>query len=498
MNDEGEIWLHGLKFNYDEVGKDDSWILFKASVIHLSAHVAVTDFSIYSYFRRSKQDALANFVMSLIEDIRVSHFLKKLWPGVMTAISTANYICNSRLKKGPGLGSPLRVSASDLLSAIISDNLEVQGKIGNVTRTVLSALNDLKKNTQSRKTPYLVDSDQTFILNIAEICYSTMEPLGKIFETPALPYAESYGRNTLFTPSPSTRDQAVVAKVGEDDAAQVWREWESLTDAENGLIKQHEVALEGSRLKGIVFPRYDIVEYQRQRDDLSGTIARIGSQLAGMSNVYQEEGQQKSGILDLPEAVAAIAGGKEVEEVFIREELGGRSESISILIDMSKSLYSSRIPAHKSGIVLAEVANRIMITPNTWSMFGYNDRFYILKDSQENFGKRIKARIGGIQQGGITLTPDALRLAANALAEEIADMKTIILVTDGLVTGYSTIDADLKETVLKLSKTGINVIAIGIQSRRVRSFAKYATTVNSPYDLAKQFVGTYSALQSQN
>jgi hypothetical protein len=202
--------------------------------------------------------------------------------------------------------------------------------------------------------------------------------------------------------------------------------------------------------------------------------------------------------LDLPEAVAAIAGGKEVEEVFIREELGGRSESISILIDMSKSLYSSRIPAHKSGIVLAEVANRIMISPNTWSMFGYNDRFYILKDSQENFGKRIKARIGGIQQGGITLTPDALRLAASALSEEIAEMKTIVLVTDGLVTGYSNIDTDLKETVVKLAKTGINLIAIGLQSTRVKSFAKYATTVNGPYDLARKFVGTYSELQGQN
>ena len=498
MNESDEIWLHGLKFNHDDDGKEDSWNLFKASVIHLSAHVAVSDFSMYSDFRRSKQDVLANFVMSLIEDIRVRYFLKKLWPGVMTVISAANYICNPRLKKGPGLGSPIRVAASGLLSAILSDNLEVSGKIGNVTRTVLSALTDLEKNTQSRKTPYLIDSDQTFILNIAELCYSTMEPLGKIFETPALPYAESYGRNTLFTPSPITLDRAVVARVGEDDSFQVWREWESIIDAENGLIRQHEVGLKGSRLKSILFPRYDIVEYQRQRDDLSGTIARIGSQLAGMSNVYEEEGQHKSGILDLPEAVAAIAGGKEVEEVFIREELGGRSESISILIDMSKSLYSSRIPAHKSGIVLAEVANRIMIPPNTWSMFGYNDRFYILKDSQENFGKKIKARIGGIQQGGITLTPDALRLVASSLAEEIADMKTIVLVTDGLATGYSSIDTDLKETVQKLAKTGINLIAIGLQSKRVKSFAKYATTVKGPYDLARQFVGTYSELQGQN
>jgi len=139
-----------------------------------------------------------------------------------------------------------------------------------------------------------------------------------------------------------------------------------------------------------------------------------------------------------------------------------------------------------------------MIPPNTWSMFGYNDRFYILKDSQENFGKKIKARIGGIQQGGITLTPDALRLVASSLAEEIADMKTIILVTDGLATGYSSIDADLKETVQKLAKTGINLIAIGLQSKRVKSFAKYATTVKGPYDLARQFVGTYSELQGQN
>ncbi|MCH8023013.1 MAG: VWA domain-containing protein, partial [Thaumarchaeota archaeon] len=291
--------------------------------------------------------------------------------------------------------------------------------------------------------------------------------------------------------------QAVVAKVGEDEALQVWREWESISDAENGLIKQYQVGLEHSRFRGIEFPRYDIVEYQRQRDDLSGTIARVGSSLAGMTNVYEEEGQQKSGTLSLPDAVAAIASGREAEEVFIREELIGRSESLAILIDMSKSLYSSRIPAHKSAIVLAEVANKIMITPNTWSMFGYNDRFYILKDTHENFGKRIKARIGGILQSGITLTPDALRMTANRLAEEDEDMKTIVLVTDGLVTGYSSIEVDLKETVPKLAKTGINVIAIGIQSTRVSSFAKYSTSVNSAYDLARKFVGTYSQLQDQ-
>jgi len=75
------------------------------------------------------------------------------------------------------------------------------------------------------------------------------------------------------------------------------------------------------------------------------------------------------------------------------------------------------------------------------------------------------------------------------------EQKTIVLVTDGTVAGYSGISEDLRETVLRLAKSGIDIIAVDLQSKKKKSpFFKYFTYVKNPFDLAKGFVGAYMSL----
>ena len=55
---------------------------------------------------------------------------------------------------------------------------------------------------------------------------------------------------------------------------------------------------------------------------------------------------------------------------------------------------------------------------------------------------------------------------------------------------------------MSLGNVGSKIVVFATPADVIKSIdgdiAKYATTVKGPYDLARQFVGTYSELQGQN
>jgi hypothetical protein len=67
----------------------------------------------------------------------------------------------------------------------------------------------------------------------------------------------------------------------------------------------------------------------------------------------------------------------------------------------------------------------------------------------------------------------------------------MILVTDGLPSGYTDIDREFGISVRELRGKGINLIAIGIGSRAIKKTVKNARVINKPTDIAKQFMDVY-------
>jgi hypothetical protein len=67
----------------------------------------------------------------------------------------------------------------------------------------------------------------------------------------------------------------------------------------------------------------------------------------------------------------------------------------------------------------------------------------------------------------------------------------MILVTDGLPSGYTDIDREFGTSVRELRGKGINLIAIGIGSKAIKKTVKNARVISKPTDIAKQFMDVY-------
>jgi nitric oxide reductase activation protein len=169
------------------------------------------------------------------------------------------------------------------------------------------------------------------------------------------------------------------------------------------------------------FPVEDYAEFQRRREILSSPIRRILHQLRLLKNISGEDFKQESGFVDLQEAIQVIASKSQRTDIFVREELQTREDAWSILIDASHSLNMFKGEVRGIALCLAEVAKMLILNQNSWGMYAFNNKFYIIKDFSEKYDARVRARIGGLTHGGFTFLPDAILLAAQALTRRLEE-----------------------------------------------------------------------------
>ncbi|MEM3443066.1 MAG: hypothetical protein QXM86_04335, partial [Candidatus Bathyarchaeia archaeon] len=132
-----------------------------------------------------------------------------------------------------------------------------------------------------------------------------------------------------------------------------------------------------------------------------------------------------------------------------------------------------------------------ILNQNSWGMYAFNNKFYVIKDFSEKFDSRVKARIGGLIHGGFTYLPDAILLAAHALTKRIEEARVLVVVSDFFPTGYSDAEEKLKENIKKVERMGVGVIGIGVNSRAVRQYTRVNCVVENPYDLMKKFTKAF-------
>jgi nitric oxide reductase activation protein len=140
---------------------------------------------------------------------------------------------------------------------------------------------------------------------------------------------------------------------------------------------------------------------------------------------------------------------------------------------------------------MAEVARKLMVNQNAWSMFAFNNGFYIIKDFSEPYSNHTRARIGGLKHRGMTYLPDGLQLAAEALRRKATELKILVVVSDFFPSGYGDVDKALVESSRKIEKLGIGVIGIGINSSAVKKYFRTHCIVENPYDLMKKFIKAF-------
>jgi nitric oxide reductase activation protein len=146
-----------------------------------------------------------------------------------------------------------------------------------------------------------------------------------------------------------------------------------------------------------------------------------------------------------------------------------------------------------AAICLAETAKDVMGSKR-WGMFAFSDKLQVIKYYDETYDRDAKARIGGLQQEGLSHIPDAMR-AVHALATDFLKEKNyIILVSDGIPSGYVGIEEEFSKSVRESGRMGAQVGAIGLSGNRVRESVRKSKQVEEKSDIVKAFIEVYNEM----
>lgn len=507
MLDKNQAFFQGLRFNLqDPVHRKIIWYIFKAAVYHLSMHAYLSNFSIYAKWARGKQLNLATYVLSLLEDAIVDANLKQSFNWMLPEIAYANAFSFLRMKDAKELPNDVsRIMVSTLLSV---NTGKVKGDISDEIKTDVEAITSILRKIGSNPT---IDER----IDAANKMYETIAVYGEVFEVPSLLYTESHGTNDLFYEQRIPKDEEIqqhlagalrfaspemdseaqlktlMQNLNESEAQRALIAWQEREISRLKILKDYATLGKDTLFEDFTFPSEDYAEFLRRRELLSSPIRRVLHMLRLLKNVSGEDFRQESGFVDLQEAIQVIASKSQRTDIFTREELQTREDTWSILIDASQSLNMFKGEVRGIALCLAEVARTLILNQNSWGMYAFNNKFYVIKDFSEKFDSRVKARIGGLIHGGFTYLPDAILLAAHALTKRIEEARVLVVVSDFFPTGYSDAEEKLKENIKKVERMGVGVIGIGVNSRAVRQYTRVNCVVENPYDLMKKFTKAF-------
>jgi len=510
--DEKHVLFQGLKFNLQNpTHKKIVWFLFKASVYHLCMHLELSNFAAYSKWGRGKNPHMATFVISLVEDAIINKRIANTFPWMQPEIAYANTISFLRMRDVAELPND---SSKIMVSLLQNYNIgKVKGKPKDDILIDAEAATSILKR---------LEENATFEerLDAATKIYDAINIYGETFEVPSLLYTESHGTNDLFyeplipkeeeiqqTLSEALRALSTEAPSGEklnealqglkeSEAQQALTAWREYEEAKSKILRGYAEVGKGTKFDDFAFPTEDYSEFQRKRELLSSPIRRILHQLRLLKNVGGEDFRQESGFVDLQEAIQVIASKSQRTDIFVREELQTREDTWSILVDASHSLSLFKGEVQGIALCLAEVARMLILDQNSWGLYAFNNKFYVVKDFSEKYDAHVKARIGGLVHGGLTYLPDAVMLAAQALTKRLEESKILVIVSDFFPAGYDSAEEKLKENIKSIEKKGIGVIGIGVNSRAVRNYVRVNCVVEEPYELMKKFTKAFMEYNS--
>jgi len=515
----------GLLFDpSDEFHKKLLWQTFKASVFHLSMHVAMSNYEVYADWSRNKNIEGATFIVSLLEDAVVKAGLQALWAPFNEDVAVANALSYLKMKPAHLILNPALRFMTALLSNYTTGCAKgtLSTKMRNDINIIVSALGEIQKVVHnelgkisafehdegiSRK---ITDLSLMQRLATADVIYETLNKYGEPTEIPSLLYTENLGSNSAFfgndipTEQEITRNlkasqesnangaqSSLAAKSLEAEVAQVFSTWESIEKNERRILDNYGSLGASSRFRSFEFPREDFAEYIYSRALVSSPIRRVLERLRLLKNLTGEDYRHEMGSLDMQEAIQVVASKSDRTDVFVRDELQTREDAWAILIDASHSLKSFTGEVRSITLCLTEVARNLFQNQNAWGTFAFNDKFYIVKEFSENYTNRTRARIGGLEQGGMTYLTDALTLTAQILKKRTEESKLIVAVSDFFPSGYVGAEDALKACVKKIENSSIGVIGIGISSRAVKNYFRINCVVNNPSELMKKFVDAF-------
>jgi hypothetical protein len=511
---DGQFIYLGQKFSANTQGKGKIGRLFRACVLHMTTHTLgpLPKEKVVP----SKSDSITGaFAKSLIKDTYANAYLQAWYPDRFIDLAYANALAYQKIKPSQRIFA----ASTRVMSAILTKTnvASVKGTLSaeeeqtvNAVCTELTSIKDTFLSTLAGEQVNLEALFEEKVKNIINL----LEPFGPFLEAPSLRHTEQIGRCSIYTEAEIPMEdveglfvRSLEALGGSvpavDNIEQCWRpeqESEAL-QAFNSDQNQRErrekilakispyVAL--TRFKSVGFPDEDYTQYLRAKSLVQGTSRRLLDALRSAMNYLDEDPRQEMGQLDLSAVIQAMASNKPATDVFVLDEYLKQSFAWSIIVDVSSSMQVKGEYGRALAIAVAEAAKELMMDATSWTLFGFSDRFFILKDSSESYSQRVKARIGGLRFEGLTYIPDAVHMAGKMLAKRFEEQRILVVISDGWPYGYANMPIALKENVDELLKKGVIVIGIGVETDRMSNFFRLSSSVYTPKDLVKKFANVF-------
>ncbi|MFQ5998517.1 MAG: vWA domain-containing protein [Candidatus Bathyarchaeia archaeon] len=520
----------GINFENSPQGFHRLWTLYKASLYHLSAHAAVSDFSIYGTWAQLKDANTAKFSATLVEDSASQAYLKKYWPHLLPNIAYGSALSIGLMKKVTHIANPATKAMAATLSQVTTGGLngEVSRPLAQDAVEIASKLehfeaslrNNLPLTAEGFTDKTQVASSQERRLGVADFIYWKLVQYGHTPECPSLPYTESYGPCSIFSPkladfmssapllpavwrvltdgSSQNSESPSPDEIDKDEITAIYDTWLESQEKTRRIMEIISQVASRTHFESVEFPQEDYSEFIRIREQVSSIIQRVRDELSKARTIFDDDAGKESGVIDLSTAVQAVAAQKQERDYFFREEPLVRNDAWAILVDSSKSLQSFMPEVRGIAVCLEEVAKTLIGNPRSWGLYSFNKRFQIVKDFQEPFSNTIRERLGGIISASPTYLPDAILMATGILKNVASDSsKAILLVSDFYSFGYEGITDELAQSIRETKKHNVDLIGLGVNcsSRPQKAFTNF-TVVDHPYNMLKHFVQSYLSYAS--
>jgi hypothetical protein len=513
VSEDGNTSFLGYEFQ-DEFGKVKAGRLFRAAVFHLTAHTTIDDeISVMLTPGNSLADI---FSEALVNDVYVNTYISANHADSLADIAFANALAFENMKRLERIFNPsTRIMAALLMKTNIG---LVKGKICPEEESILAELISRIDALKGEVVTFVAGKEnklgEVFSETVREVA-QTLEHNGPILEAPSLPHTEGIGPCTVFTRFKAQSETQVeksfreaFATLGKTplsgeaiescwkketnvEALQAFDSWLHQRAREHRILTRIQKCTEGTRFKGIEFPEEDYTQYLRARMLLRGGSRRLLDSLRVAQDALDEDPRKEQGQLDLTEVIQKIASNSPRTDVFVENEYLSKSFAWGILFDASASMEVRGEISRALAICVAEATKELLMDPNSWSFYAFNDRFYVLKDASEAYSQRVRARIGGLRFRGLTYMPDAMRVAGKILGQRFDEQRFLIVLSDGWPYGYPDMPAELSAVVTSLQKRGIIVVGVGVESEKMNEFFKESCSVYNQKDLIKKFSDIY-------
>ena len=443
------------------------WGLFLATVYHLAAHVAVSNYSVYNNWVKNKTPKIFWRVIDFIEDDAVERYLSSTNPDIWLNIS--------EIKKSHELNHQ-------------TSKIESQ-----------FALNFGSKKINSVK---------------QEMCDEPLQCFDKQHESHVLDWASKLYKNRQWLQGESpfyyeqrNSNQSLILKKNRIEAfpsgkfQNTINKLSFLYNEEKDRIEDilHKLRKEviGLNFDEINRPDEDIYEFFRLKEKNKKIIKKIREQIRTVYNNSEDPQTNFYGEIDMELAIQAISSNSEkYAEVFNKTEEQRIEENWAILIDNSASLRLRFTEVKDFMLCLAEASDELTGPAGSWGLFSYDQKFSILKDHKGKYNQDVQARIGGLHSGGLSYTPDAILFSGRMLAKNPSDLKHLFVFTDDFPTGLWHYDQKLSLAIKEVERMGVEVVGIGLSSNISKYFSDSCWGTNIR-DLVDKFVQIYRRKSSK-